>query len=43
MVDAIDFVDHPLRRHDVHIAVDLHRSAVDPGKALPRAGSWQPE
>ena len=36
-VDAVDLVDHPLRRHDVHIALDLHRSVVDPGEALARA------
>ena len=34
---VVCLVDQSLRRHDRDIADDLHRSVVDPGKALARA------
>ena len=40
-VDRVYFVDHPLCSHNRDIADDLHRSVIDPCKALPcaRGGS----
>src|SRR5215207_9510868 len=36
----IDRIDHPLGGHDILITLDLHRSIVDPGKALPDTLPW---
>ena len=34
---AIDVVDHPLGRHNIHITDDLHRAIVHAGAAYPQA------